>query len=125
MKKGTLFIATIFIGILFLTGCGNKLSKYTGTYSLSYTRFIGDPVDEKNIEKSGGIILSADGMGKMNRDGKTYNLEWVVDGDNITIYEKYGPLTNVYDGTIIDGRITIYNGDKDNPLTMQSVYEKQ
>lgn len=125
MKKGYFIIVFFLVGILFITGCGNKLSKYVGNYVLSYTRFVGDPADEKNMEKGGGITLTSDGMGKINRDGKTYNLEWVVDGDNITINEKYGPLINVYTGTIIDGKITLYNGDKSNPLTMVFVYNLQ
>ena len=124
MKKEIMYVIFVFISI-FIIGCGNKFSKYSGTYSLKYTRFVGDPQDEINKEKGGNINLDTNGMGKIFRDGKTYSIEWNVENNEITINEKYGSLTNIYNGTIENGVITLYNGEKSNPLTMIFVYAKQ
>ena len=124
MKKGLLLIAVIMVGVLFVTGCGKDLSKYAGTYKLEYSKYVGDSEDDKSTE-DWSIVLEKDGTGKSNRDSESYNVEWSISGKEITLKEKFGPLTNEYNGTLEEGRLDIYNGDKTNILTLEAVFNKQ
>lgn len=123
MKK--IFVCLLIIFSLFIiTACGNKLSEYAGTYKLEYSKFVGDPDTAKNTTDIAEIILENDGTGKSNRDGLNINIEWKLDGENITITEKYMGIELDYNGTLKDGRLDIFNGDKTNQLTVEKVYIK-
>ncbi len=124
MKKSLLLVAIVMVGVLVLTGCGKKadLSKYAGTYSLEYSKYVGD---ETKSNEEWTIELKEDGTGKSNRDDESYNVEWSMDGDNIKLTEKFGPLTNEYNGTLVEGKLDIFNGDKTNDLTLEAVFNKK
>ena len=124
MKKSILFLAFVMVGVLFITGCGKDLSKYVGTYKLEYSKYVGDPETEKNTE-DWSIVLEKDGTGKSNRDGESYNIEWSISGKDINVKEKFGPLTNEYNGTLDEGKLDIFNGDKTNDLTLEAIFNKQ
>ncbi len=118
MKR--LFLGSILalIIIVIVTGCGK--GDYAGTYTLEYTKYVGDNV--KNTSEGGKIILNEDGTGKNRRDGRTIEIEWEIDGDNIKIIETTEDIE--YNGTIEDDKLTIYDGDKSNALTKERVYRK-
>ena len=129
MKKvtKTLLVAIVFmVGVFTLTACGKKdLSTYAGTYEKEYEKFVGDPETAKNMEDPFTLVLNADGTGKSNRDGESYDAEWSVDGEKFTFTEKFGPIKNEYTGTIKDGRIDMFNGDPESDITLEIVFNKK
>ena len=125
MKKGFLCTILIIVGLVLIVGCGNsKLASYAGTYQLEYSKYVGDPETAKSTE-DWTMILEADGTGKSNRDGNSYNIEWSIDGDNITLKERFGTLTIDYNGTIQNGKIDAFNGNKTDALTLEVVFNKE
>ncbi len=124
MKKIFLFTLVTLAGLLVVAGCGKKdLSSYAGTYSLEYYKYVGDSEADKQTEEW-TMELSADGTGKSNRDGASYNVEWSLDGENVKITEKFIGTID-YNGTLKDGRLDVFNGDKENALTMEAVFNKK
>ena len=124
MKNSLLIISLVLISILFITGCGSDLSKYAGTYKLEYTKYVGDPETSKNIE-DWTIILDKNGKGKSNRDGASYDVEWSIKSDDVIVTEKFAGISNEYNGTLKEGRLDIFNGDKTNDITLEAVFNKQ
>ena len=124
MKKSLLCALVIMVGITILTGCGKKdLSSYAGTYTLEYEKYVGDPDTAKDTE-AWTIVLNEDGTGKSNRDGASYNVEWSMDGENVTVTEKFiGTIE--YNGTIKDGKLDLFNGDKTKDITLEAVFNKE
>lgn len=124
MKKSLLLIALVFVSVLIVTGCGKDLSKYAGTYKLEYSKYVGDPDTAKNTEEW-TIVLEKDGTGKSDRDGASYTVEWSISGDEVTLKEKFAGLSNDYNGTLKDGRLDIFNGDKTKEITLEAIFNKQ
>ena len=126
MKKTLkLFVVLVAVfGILSLTGCGKKgedLSKYAGTYKGEYTKMVGD--DTKETEEF-SVELKKDGTGVSKRNGASYNITWSIDGENFKMTEKFiGTIE--YNGTLKDGKLDLFNGDKTDPYTYEYVYNKQ
>ena len=123
MKRSLLLVVFVIFSLFIITGCGN-LSKYAGTYKLDYYKYVGDP-DTAKVKEEWTLVLESNGKGKSNRDGGSYNVEWKVKGNDVTITEKFGSLTNNYNGTINDSRLDIFNGDKTNDMTIEAVFIKQ
>lgn len=125
MKKYLMLVIVVLIGGLVLTGCGKKndLKKYSGTYSLEYSKYVGDENNADDEEWT--IVLKEDGTGTSNRDGESYEIEWSMDKDNIKLAEKFMNIKNDYNGTIKDNKLDIFNGDKDNDLTLEAVFIKK
>ena len=119
-----LLVVFVVFGLLIVTGCGKNLKEYAGTYKLEYSKYVGDPDTAKSTEEW-TIVLNEDGTGKSNRDDNSYDAEWSMDGNNITFAEKFMGIKNEYNGTIEEGRMDIFNGDKTNDLTMEAVFNKQ
>ena len=88
MKKSLLLVLLFMVSVLLITGCGG-LSKYAGTYNVEYTKYVGDT--EKNTNEIWTIELLGDGTGTSTRDGASYNIEWSVSGNEVTLTEKFGP----------------------------------
>ncbi len=124
MKRIIVCLSFIILSVFLLTGCGNSFKEYAGTYKLEYSKYVGDPETAKSMEEW-TLILEEDGTGKSNRDGGSYKVEWSIDGDNITLNEEFGTLSIDYNGTIKDGKIDAFNGDKTDMLTMEVVFNKQ
>ena len=124
MKKSLLLVSLVLISVLFITGCGKNLSKYAGTYKLEYSKYVGDPETSKNTE-DWTIVLEKDGTGKSNRDGASYTVEWSVSNDEVKLTEKFAGITIDYNGTLKDGKLDIFNGDKNNDITLEAVFNKQ
>ena len=125
MKRVLLCTLFVMIGLLTIIGCGKNdgLSKYAGTYKLEYSKYVGDPDTAKNTEEW-TIELNADGTGKSNRDGASYDVEWSMDGENTKLIEKFiGTIE--YNGTLKDGKLDIFNGDKTNAITLEAIFNKQ
>ncbi len=123
MKKLFCYLLFISLSFILVTGCGN--SKYAGTYELEYSKYVGDSDNDKNTNEIATIILNEDGTGKSNRNGYSYNIEWHIDENNITLIEKAYGLTIEYNGTLIDNKLDSFNGDKENLLTYETVYIKK
>lgn len=125
MRKIIVCFVFIVFGLILLTGCGNKLKDYAGIYKLEYSKFVGDSIDAKSVDEVAEIILNDDGTGKSNRDGLNIDVEWTMDGENITLIEVYMGIRLEYNGIIKNGRLDIFNGDKTNDLTVEKVYNKE
>lgn len=132
MKK-ILSIAIVIIlivsGLVFLTGCGNNnkkdLSAFAGTYKGLYTKFVGDPETAKVENEEFSLELKADGTGTHKRNDSEFKLTWDLDGDKFTMQETFLKLSIDYNGTLVDGKLDIFNGDKTDDLTCEYVYQKQ
>ena len=122
-KVRNILVIIVLVLIIITTGCGN-LSKYAGTYHGVYMKYVGDE-DTAKSEEEFSLVLEANGTGKSNRDGGSYNITWSCDGENIKITEKFLTLTIEYNGTIKDGKIDLFNGDPSGELTLELVYEKK
>ncbi len=125
MKKTFLCALLVMVGLLFVTGCGKKadLKAYAGTYKLDYSKYVGDPETAKSTEEW-TMVLNEDGTGKSNRDGTSYDIEWSIDGENVKVTEKFIGTID-YNGTLKDGKMDIFNGDKTNDLTLEAIFIKQ
>lgn len=125
MKKIIIFISLIVLSLTLFTGCSkSKLSEYAGTYKLEYSKYVGDSDTEKDTKEVAEIILNDDGTGKSNRNGVSYSIEWNIDGENINISELFMGATIEYNGTLKNDRLDLFNGDKTNALTNETVYNK-
>ena len=124
MKKIVLCSLFAILGVILFTGCGN-LGKYAGTYTLEYAKFVGDPDTAKDTTSIEKMILDDDGTGKSVRDGLNIDVEWHMNGENINLIEKYGGITLEYNGTIKDNKLDLFNGDKEDALTYEKVYNKE
>ena len=71
------------------------------------------------------MVLNSDGTGRSYRDNADYAIEWSLDGENITITEKFMGMRQGYTGTLKDGKLDIFNGDETNALTNEMVYNKK
>ncbi len=125
MRKIVLCSLFTILSLVLLTGCGNDLKKYAGTYKLEYSKFVGDPDTAKNTTDFAEMILNSDGTGKSNRDGLNINIEWSMNGDNITLIETFMGMKIEYNGTLKDGKLDLFNGDRTDELTNEKVYNKE
>lgn len=127
----TSFFIMIMLSFCLFMGCGNSkddkkkedLSAYAGTYKGVYTKFVGDTTKIENEVFS--LDLKADGTGTSNRDGASYKLTWKVNGKEFTMTETFAGMSIDYNGTLENGKLDIFNGDKNNDFTYEYVYEKQ
>ena len=123
MKK---IIYLILVCFILLVGCGkNELSNYEGVYKLEYTKYIGDSMEERNINNTSQITLKSDGTGISIHDGVNHNITWVLDGINIKIMENHSESIIEYNGTLENNKLDIFDGDKNNSLTLELVYYKE
>ena len=124
MKKIVLFVMVLFLGLI-ITGCGNSLKEYAGTYNLEYSKYVKDPDTAKNTSSYAAIILNSDGTGTSKRDGRTIDIEWSMDGENIILKEVTDDEVIEYNGSIKNGVLMLYDGDKTNSLTKERMYIKE
>ena len=128
MKKYSILLVLVAVfTIVFVTGCGDKkedLSKYAGTYEGKYTALVGDP-ENKDEEDVFSLELKEDGTGKHNRNGNDFNVTWEIDGEDFKMSETFVGDPIIYTGTLKDGTLKIYNGDKNNNFTYIYYYEKK
>ena len=131
MKKTLILIFAVILmvsGLFLLTGCGGnkeELSAFAGTYKGVYTKFVGDPETSKVEDEEFSLELKADGTGTHNRDESDFDVTWKLDGENFTMHETFLGLSIDYTGTLVDGKLDIFNGDPDDDFTCEYVYEKQ
>ena len=124
MKKSWLLVILVLTSILIITGCQGALAKYSGTYKLEYSKYVGDPDDEKNTEEW-TITLNSDGTGNSNRSGVIYDLEWSIEGNNVTLTENFYGAKSNYQGIVSDNTLDIYNGNKNEALTQEFKFIKK
>lgn len=128
MKK--LFISVFLVmSLCLITGCGSKkeekvdLSKYAGTYTGIYGKFVGD--ETKVEDEIFSLDLNDDGTGKHNRNDMSFNVTWSVKNGKFEMTETFIGDPIKYAGTLKDGKLDIFNGDPKNDLTYEYVYEKK
>ena len=122
MKKTIVIL--VMLSLFIVIGCGNKLSKYIGTYEGMYTRYMIDREDVKNVEEF-KLVLNKNGKGKHYRNEEVYDVKWSVKDNKITVIEKSLETELSYSGELKDNILTLYNGDESLPLTLQLVYERK
>ena len=125
MKKILLCTLILFCFVT-ITACGNsKMKEFAGTYKQEYSKYVGDPDTAKDTSEMASIVLNGDGTGKSNRNGTSYDIKWFIDGENITVTETFMGMKIEYNGTIKNGRLDLFNGDKTDALTNETVYNKE
>ena len=123
MKK---IICLVLVCFMLLIGCGkNELLEFEGVYKLEYTKYVGDADTEKNTNLVATITLNSDGTGKSIHDGVDHNLTWSIDGINIKILESHDESIIEYSGTLENGKLDIFDGDKNKSLTNELIYYKE
>ena len=96
-----------------------------GTYNGIYQKFVGDDDSAKVTDEEFSLILLEDGTGEHFRDGTSYKLTWEQNGEEITMKETFMGASIDYNGTVKDGKLNLFNGDKDDPFTYEYVYESE
>ena len=128
--KIALVVILLVMGLVLLTGCGDKeekgskkqdLSKFAGTYTGKYTKLVGD---ETKNEEVFSVTLEKDGTGTSHREDTDYKMTWKLDGEKFSMTEKFMGITIDYTGTLKDGKLDIFNGDPEDIWTYEYVYEK-
>lgn len=132
--KTLMLILVLAIGVFTLTGCNKsteskntskKSESIVGTYDGVYTKCVGDPETSKVTDEEFSLELNEDGTGTHNRDGYSYDVTWTIDGSDFKMSEKFVGDPIEYSGTLKDGKLDIFNGDKSNSFTVEYVYEKK
>ncbi len=103
------------------TDAGESDRTAAGTYTGVYAKFVGD--ETKVTDEEFSLILLEDGTGEHFREGTSYKVTWEQNGEDIEMTETFMGITIEYNGTIKDGELILFNGDKDDDLTYQYVYK--
>ena len=126
MKKAIVIVLALVM-VFALAACGGGASKpmkeAAGTYEGTQCKFVGSTDWVKDEKFS--LELKSDGTGTHNRDDMSFDVTWKIDGEDFTMTEKFAGLTIDYNGTLKNGELHIYNGDKTDDLTYEYVYAKK
>lgn len=129
MKKTTklvaLLLALAMVAVL-LVGCNGSAANdpNIGTYKGVSWCFVSEP-DSPVTDDEFSLELKAGGKGVSKRDGYEFDITWSVDGENFEMTETFLGVEIKYTGTLKDGKLDIFNGDPEDWLTVEYVYEKQ
>lgn len=93
-----------------------------GTYKGLYLQMVGS---ETRQEEEFRLELKADGTGSQQRNGLDIRIpDWSLEGGQIKLTEKFlGTIE--YTGTLEGTKLSLFNGDPANSMTMEYVYEKE
>lgn len=124
MKRISLSLVFVILISALFASCGNnaEISAASGTWKGVYTKFVGD--ETKNTNEQFSLELKADGTGTHARNDAEYQIEWSLEGESFKMTETFLGLKIEYTGTLKGNELIIFNGDPDNDLTYQYVYEK-
>lgn len=95
-----------------------------GTYKGVSWCFVTSP-DSPVTDEEFSLELKAGGKGVDKRDGYEYDVNWKLDGENFEMTESFLGVEIKYTGTLKDGKLDIFNGDPEDWLTVEYIYEKQ
>ena len=132
MMKRVLFCALALLLVFSLVACGNggkddkasAMKDAAGTYQGVYAKWVGDE-DPADDEPPFSLELKEDGTGANSRDDMTFDVTWKLDGETFTMEETFIGDPIEYTGTLKDGELHIFNGDPEDALTYEYVYEKK
>lgn len=103
----------------------NEPDPAVGTYTGVYGKWVGSEEPTSAEDDPFSMDLNADGTGMFHRDGMDFDLTWTLDGTAITIKETFVGLENNYAGTLENGKLHIFNGDPEDELTYEYMFEKK
>ncbi len=96
-----------------------------GNYKGLYTKFVGDSDESKNDKEPFHLELNPDGTGKSFRNDLEIKIpDWSFDAGVFKMTEKFLGTID-YTGSLDGNRLVLYNGDPENALTCQYVFEKE
>lgn len=95
-------------------------AKAAGDWTGVYTKFVGDT--DGVTDSPFSLTLKADGTAISHRDGADYDAVWSMDGDDVTLTEKFMGMTIDYTGTLYDGVLHLFNGDPKDDFSCEYVY---
>ena len=124
MRLSSLLICLVIIGTL-MAACGGASNPAAGTYKGIYTKFVGDDDDAKVTDEVFSLELKGDGTGIHHRDDLDINVTWTLDGEKFTMQETFMGIKLDYTGTLVNGKLDIFNGDPEDIWSCEYVYEKQ
>lgn len=131
MKNKKFIFSLIMLILIFnMLACSTaRVSQSTNTdiighYIGQYTKLVGANSNDKSTNDLFYLDLNEDGTGISHRDNSDYTITtWqLIDGE-FTMTEQMlnGDLID-YVGTLVDNKLTIYNGDPTNKWTYEYVY---
>ncbi len=98
------------------SGGADAAGEWTGVYC----KFVGDT--DGVTDEPFRLVLNADGSGTHYRDDLEISVKWTLSGADFAMTESFLGATNDYTGTLEDGVLHLYNGDKNDDLTYEYVY---
>lgn len=121
----TAFLAAATLLLCVLAACGAKDDgNYAGEYVGIYYKYVGDDDSEKVEDEKFSLVLNEDGTGKFKRQGGEFFVRWKLDGEDFSMTETFIGIKNEYSGTLKNGEIRIFHGDKTNPFSCEYVFRK-
>lgn len=125
MKSRSLTLLLVLSVLLaLLAGCGlSPGQSAAGIYVGQFTHVMGDPENVRDTSPF-SLELKADGTGVHHRDGMDFELRWELEGEKITVTERFIGVELPYNGTLRNRELVLFNGDPANPWTVEYVYLK-
>lgn len=122
-----LLLALTLLTLLF-AACetGNPAMKNAaGIYQGLYTKVVGNQEDAADAESPFVLTLKPDGTGTHARDKMEFQVTWSLEGETITVRESFIGITRDYTGSLKNGELHLFDGNPENPWTVEYVYQKQ
>lgn len=94
-----------------------------GEYTGKWCKFVGDT--EQKIDEEFSLVLNEDGTGKNKRDGQEFECTWEYTDGTFKMTDKFMGITIDYTGKIEGKELHIYNGEPEDEMTYEYVYEKK
>jgi len=125
MKKALaiLLALTLLLGLA-ACGGGGASNPAVGTWIGLYTKFVGDDDSARDTSSPFTLELKSNGKGTHHRDDLDINVEWKLDGENVSMTETFMGLKLEYTGTLQDGELHLFNGDPKDIFTVEYVYNR-
>lgn len=103
-------------------GYNEDSTSIPGTYKGIESGFA---LGEKKNDEEFSLVLNEDGTGINKRNNTEFELTWKMEDGQFKMTDKYLGITIDYTGVFDGKKLTLFNGDPEDELTYEYVYEKE